>query len=92
MVGWTPIKRVRALLIAFMFVVVVVATGSWLVHSLLIQVVLSNGSQQMQVLLSCMKFQEIMEVHIFRVKLFDFHAMCSSCFRYVCAYHICIDY
>lgn len=49
MVGWTPIKRVRALLVAFMFVVVIVATGSWLVHSLLIQVVSRNGSQQMQV-------------------------------------------
>ena len=35
----------RALLVAFMFVVVVVATGSWLVHSLFIQVVLSDGSQ-----------------------------------------------
>ena len=49
MVGWTSIKRVRALLVAFMFIVVVVATGSWLVHSLLIQVVSRNGSQQMQV-------------------------------------------
>lgn len=45
MVGWTRIKRMRALLVAFMFVVVVVATGSWLVHSLFIQVVLSDGSQ-----------------------------------------------
>ena len=49
MVGWTRIKRMRALLIAFMFVVVVVATGSWLVHSLLIQVDLSGGSQHLQV-------------------------------------------
>ena len=49
MVGWTHIKRMRALLIVFMFVVVVVATGSWLVHSLLIQVVLSGGSQHLQV-------------------------------------------
>lgn len=51
MVGWIPIRRMRTLLIAFMFVVVVVATGSWLVHSVLIQVIMRDGSQHMQVMI-----------------------------------------
>ena len=46
--SWTHMKRMRALFIAFMFVVVVVATVSWLVHSLLVQVVLGDGTQQVR--------------------------------------------
>ena len=50
---WTRKRRLRALLVAFVFVVALVAAGSLALHSLLIEATLDPGSKAKQVRL-CM--------------------------------------
>ena len=53
--GWARVvklKRMRALLVAFVFVVVLAATGSWILHSFVIQTALGAGDGSQQVTVS----------------------------------------
>lgn len=44
--GWSRTKRMRSLLVAFMLAVVLVTAGSWVFHSLVIRLALSNSEPQ----------------------------------------------
>lgn len=49
-VGWArtlKLKRMRALLVTFVFVVVLAASGSWLLHSLVIRATLEGVPKQL---------------------------------------------